>query len=90
MPLDPGQAPHARAREETSASALLAIALPGYAGGRPSTRQMSAPVEVCQDRPMDHRHADAWIEVFGQLLGFLNRLDSAHVHYALAHTSLSR
>jgi hypothetical protein len=39
---------------------------------------------------MDHRHADAWIEVFGQLLGFLNRLDSAHVHYALAHTSLSR
>jgi hypothetical protein len=35
---------------------------------------------------MDHRHGDARIEVFGQLLDFLNRLGSAHVHYALAHT----
>ncbi len=35
---------------------------------------------------MDHRHADARIEVFGQLLDFLNRLDTAHVHYALRHT----
>jgi len=35
---------------------------------------------------MSNRHADARIEVFGQLLDFLNRLDAAHVRYALGHT----
>jgi hypothetical protein len=29
---------------------------------------------------------DAQHEIFGRLLGFLNRLDGAHIYYALGHT----
>jgi len=35
---------------------------------------------------MDDGHASLRAEVFGRLLDFLNRLDAAHFHYALAHT----
>ena len=35
---------------------------------------------------MSHRHTDAPIDVFGRLLDLLNRLDAAHVSYALGHT----
>jgi hypothetical protein len=35
---------------------------------------------------MDHHDADVRIDVFGRLLDFLNRLDTAHVQYVLGHT----
>ena len=36
--------------------------------------------------PMDDGGASPQVEVFGRLLDFLNRLDAAHIHYALGHT----
>lgn len=35
---------------------------------------------------MDHHDADVRIDVFGRLLDFLNRLDTAHVQYVLGRT----
>jgi hypothetical protein len=39
---------------------------------------------------MEHRDTvvsrDARHEIFGRLLGFLNRLDGAHIYYTLGHT----
>ncbi len=35
---------------------------------------------------MDSHDTPAPIDVFGQLLDFLNRLDAAHIHYTLGHT----
>ncbi len=34
---------------------------------------------------MEDGHAGPRAEVFGRLLDFLNRLDAAHIHYALLH-----
>jgi hypothetical protein len=52
------------------------------AGSGPDSDGLS----VCQDGRMDDGDADVRFEVFGRLLDFLNRLDAAHVHYALGHT----
>jgi hypothetical protein len=52
----------------------------------PDRRHESTTLQVCKDRHIDSRDAPAGIDVFGRLLDFLNRLDTAHVHYTLGHT----